>query len=471
MDRTRRPVWLGVLLLVGACSTAAAQEGAAQTDARPTSDAVQAQVPEIELFYAAGSIARRTDALRQIGDRWRDGYAGMLWDIAKFQPRDVRRPLLEFLETATGERLGQDLEAWHQWIWAQPYDPHPNYAEFKSVLYGQIDPGFEPFFPPGVPSLIRLDEIDWGGVPVNGIPPLEYPDVLQASDADYLDDDDIVFGIAMGGEARAYPKRILAWHEMALDRLGGTELTIVYCTLCGTVIPYESVVDGRHIRFGTSGLLYRSNKLMFDHETSSLWSTFEGRPVVGALVDSGLELRARAVVTTTWEEWRARHPETTVLSLETGHSRDYAEGAAYRDYFSHDRLMFQVPGEDGRLSNKDEVLVMRLPDSSTGASQPLAIAERLLRRNRVYHVETAGARLVVVTSREGANRVFEAGDARFTRVVDPDSVVDADGRTWRVTEDALVLAEDSDLTLARVPAQRAFWFGWHAQFPDTLLIK
>ena len=156
-------------------------------------------------------------------------------------------------------------------------------------------------------SEIRLDEIDWGGVVVNGIPPLEYPQTLPAAAADYLDDDHVVFGIAVNGAARAYPKRILAWHEMALDRLGGLELTIVYCTLCGTVIPYESVVDGQHIRIGTSGFLYRSNKLMFDHDTRSLWNTFEGVPVVGPLVGSGLRLRHRAVVTTTWGEWAA-HP-------------------------------------------------------------------------------------------------------------------------------------------------------------------
>lgn len=471
MSRSRGLVWLGAVLLVGACGIAAAQDSGPQTEDRRASDAVQSQVPDVELFYAAGSVARRADAFRQIGEQWRDGFAGMLWDIAKFQTRDVRRPLLEFLEDVTGERLGQDLEAWHQWIWAQPYDPHPDYAEFKGVLYGLIDPGFEAFFPAGAPSLIRLDEIDWGGVPVNGIPPLEYPAVLPAPDADYLDDDDIVFGIAMGGEARAYPKRILAWHEMALDSVGGTELTIVYCTLCGTVIPYESVVDGRHIRFGTSGLLYRSNKLMFDHETSSLWSTFEGRPVVGTLVDSGLELRARSVVTTTWEEWRTRHPDTTVLSLETGYTRDYAEGAAYRDYFSDDRLMFHVPGEDDRLDNKDEVLVMRLADPVTGASQPMAIAADFLRRNRVYHTDAGGPHLVVVTSPEGANRVFDVGDARFTRVDDPDAVVDAEDRRWDITEEALVLADDPGVRLPRVPAQRAFWFGWHAQFPDTLLIK
>ena len=93
-------------------------------------------------------------------------------------------------------------------------------------------------------SAIRLDEINWGGVRINGIPPMEHPALLNAEEADYLDDDNIVFGLAINGEARAYPKRILAWYEMAIDMVGGVEMTIVYCTLCGTVIPYESVVDG-----------------------------------------------------------------------------------------------------------------------------------------------------------------------------------------------------------------------------------
>ena len=84
---------------------------------------------------------------------------------------------------------------------------------------------------------------------------------------------------------------------MAIDRVGGLELTIVYCTLCGTVIPYESIVDGQHIRFGTSGLLYRSNKVMFDQGTKSLWNTFEGVPVIGSLVGSGLQLTRRSMVT------------------------------------------------------------------------------------------------------------------------------------------------------------------------------
>ena len=148
------------------------------------------------------------------------------------------------------------------------------------------------------------------------------------------------------------------------------------------MIPYESVLGGQHIKFGTSGLLYRSNKLMFDHGTKSLWNTFEGVPVVGALAGSGLRLTHRAVVTTTWGEWRRMHPETTVLTLATGHERDYREGAAYRDYFATDELMFDVPElddhPDGELDNKDEVLTLLLEDAA-GEGQPLAIAAEFSR--------------------------------------------------------------------------------------------
>ena len=434
--------------------------------------------PDIQLFLDAGAQdgARAGNALREIGARWRDGYAGIVWDVAW-----LRRPptqgfiqfftLIDFLQQQTGQQFGPDLARWHEWIWAQPYDPHPDYGFFKGQWYSQIDSRFAAFFPRGVTSHIRLDEIEWGGVGVNGIPPLEYPPRIAAGAADYLADDHVVFGIALGGEARAYPKRILAWHEMALDRIGGLELTIVYCTLCGTVIPFESEADGRHLTFGTSGLLYRSNKLMFDHETQSLWNTFEGVPVVGALAGSGLRLTPHAVVTTTWGEWRRRHPATTVLSLDTGHRRNYAEGAAYRTYFGSDELMFRVSNVDDRLPNKEEVLVLRLADPARPDDpRPLAVSARFLARNRVFRHAFAGRNLVVVTSEQGANRVYDAGDVRFARLLDDRRVADETGRAWQVTEAALVLDGDPGVQRARVPAQRAFWFGWYAQFPDTELI-
>ena len=468
MQKTVTLALCGTLLVLGATAGPSSAQQAGQDDH-----------PDIGSFYQATAQdgSRGADALRQIGARWRVGYAGIIWDLANA----VRPPgpqlfqffrLVDFLQQQTGQQYGADLAGWHKWIWDQPYDPHPDYALFKGWLYGQIDRRFEEFFPRGVASLIRLDQIVWGGVAVNGIPPLEYPPRLDAAAADYLSDDDIVFGIALEGEARAYPKRILAWHEMALDSLGGVELTIVYCTLCGTVIPFESVVDGRHLTFGTSGLLYRSNKLMFDHETRSLWNTFEGVPVVGSLAGSDRRLTSHAVVTTTWGEWRSKHPATTVLSLDTGHRRDYSEGAAYRGYFSTDELMFQVSSTDTRLKNKDEVLVMLLDDPSlVGRRRPLAIAASFLQRNRVFHRTFAGRNLAVVTSAHGANRVYDAQDVRFVRHLDEQRVVDQMGRAWRITEDALALDGDPSVRRVRVPAQRAFWFGWYAQFPDTELVE
>jgi len=462
--------------------------------------------PDIRLFFQAahedGDVA--DPALEQIRARWRNGYAGIIWDIARFMrppSRPALRPpnlggdptrpgagnrlqwtepehpstrvwrrLMRFLERQTGQRFRGDILRAHQWIWDQPYDPHPDYAFFKGQWYAQLDPGFADFFPRRAFSTIRLDEIDWGGVDVNGIPPLEYPEHVAADEADYLEDDHVVFGVAAGGETRAYPKRILAWHEMALDRLGGVELTIVYCTLCGTVIPYESVVEGAHIRFGTSGLLYRSNKLMFDHGTRSLWNTFEGVPVVGALVGAGLRLTHRSVVTTTWGEWRRMHPETTVLSLDTGHERDYGEGVAYRAYFATDDLMFDVPERDDRLDNKDEVLVMLLEDAR-GERRPLAIAAEFLEDNRLHLEVHAGRRLLVVTSREGANRVYDPGSTTFERLVGDLVVLDAEGGRWQVTEEALVSTSDPARRAPRVAAQRAFWFGWRSQFPATRLVR
>ena len=479
---------------------------ASATDSTAAQQPAPVSHPDIQLFFTA--LADDDDqaeaALDRIAESWRDGYAGIIWDLVRFmrrprrprfQPLDFRDPadpnrpppsaslqapehpttklwrrLMEFLEDRTDQRFRGDRARMHQWIWEQPYDPHPDYAAFKGAWYGQIDPRFREFFREGDTATIRLDEIDWGGVPPNGIPPLEYPQHLAAADADYLKDDHIVFGIAVNGETRAYPKRILAWHEMALDTLGGVELTIVYCTLCGTVIPYDSVVDGRHITFGTSGLLYRSNKLMFDEETNSLWNTFEGVPVVGSLVGSGVRLRHRSVVTTTWGEWRRMHPETTVLSLETGHERDYSEGAAYRDYFSTDRLMFEVSHRDERLDNKDEVVVMLLEDDR-GTRHPLAIAVEFLRDNRLYHTEHAGRHLVILTTEDGANRVYDAMDVRLVRLLADDRGADASGGIWSVAEDALIAQAETSQRLPRVAAQRAFWFGWYAQFPETELIK
>jgi Protein of unknown function (DUF3179) len=462
------------------------------------------QAPDLQLFFQAASRDEKeaSAAMQQLAASWRDDYAAMIVDMARLMRPSSRGPeilheavpppdevepggaptptpgllsplgapaspararLTRFLQKETGRRFGDDLWAWREWIWSRPYEPHPGYLAFKGALYGQIDPHMAEFFKPGTRTIVRLDEVDWGGVLVNGIPPLGRPEAISAEQARYLDDGNVVFGIVVNGEARAYPKRILAWHELARDRVGGVELTIVYCTLCGTVIPYESEVGGVARTFGTSGLLYRSNKLMFDRESMSLWSTLEGRPVIGALAGEDLQLRAHPVVTTTWGEWRTAHPRTTVLSLDTGIKRDYSEGAAYRDYFSTDALMFRVSRTDKRLKNKAEVLIMKLRGED-GVTRPVAIAAEFLKKNPLYAFESGGRRFVVLTTSKGANRVYEAGAARLTKWNGRDAVEDETGRTLRVDEDAI--GEHR-----RVAAQRAFWFAWYAQFPETILIK
>ena len=472
--------------------------------------------PELRVFVDATSQDERKAeaALAALAESWRDGYACVLLDLARFmQPRQearmeggpgpssggglasqggpslappppvhpttkVRERLLRFLEEQTGQDYGEDLRAWRRWTWRLPYDPHPDYAAFKAALYANVDRQMARFFPAGGEAHIRLDEIDWGGVPINGIPPLDHPKHIPADRADYLADKHVVFGLEVGGEARAYPKRILAWHEMARDQLGGTELTIVYCTLCGTVIPYGAEAGGGHYTLGTSGLLYRSNKLMFDHETMSLWSTIEGRPVVGPLAEryDELELEAYPVVTTTWREWKALHPDTTVLSLDTGYDRDYSEGAAYRSYFRTDKLMFDVPKLDKRLKNKEEVLALRLRPTGTGDESPLqalALSAKFLKKkeNRVLHRSLAGHELVIVTSPDGANRVYESGETRFVKQEKDGRLRDASGGAWRLTETALEPEADGASPRPRVPAKRVFWFAWQAMFPDTELVK
>lgn len=394
---------------------------------------------DLALFFQLLSLNRQEAdaALVEVRRTWQPGYVPMLAELlqlfavasgSRIGLEATRAPIVSLLAEKTGQTLGDEPSQWSRWNWTRPYAPHPKYGEFKGLLYRNLDRRMGEFFPPEVDSRIRLDQVQWGGVMVNGIPPLVNPAMMAAKDAAYLKDSNVVFGVAREGEARAYPKRILAWHEMALDHIGSVDLTLVYCTLCGTVIPYRSETGGRKFTFGTSGLLYESSKLMFDEETKSLWSTLQGQPVIGKLARSGLQLEFEPVVTTTWGEWRGEHPETMVLSTDTGHRRDYSEGAAYRAYFATDELMFDVSHRDTRLKNKEEILAIRL-----AGRKPLAIPVRLLPRKGEFKVVHEGTEIVIHTSKQGANRAYLNG--------------------------------------RQIPAHRAFWFGWITQYPDTVLLS
>ena len=364
---------------------------------------------------------------------------------------------------------GATREDAYRAAWSEPMNVPDGYAMIKAAAYRGLDPRFVQYFEETDDALIRLDEIRWGGVERDGIPPLKNPDSTAADmpEAAYLADSDVVFGVHLGGEAIAYPKRILGWHEMVKDTVGGTEICGVYCTLCGSMIVYLPDHAGVHHELGTSGFLYRSNKLMYDHATKSLWSTLRGKPVVGPLVKANppIELRTHPCVTTTWGEWRRRHPGTRVPTLNTDHLRDYSEGAAYRDYFATDDLMFSVPTTDDRLRNKQDVLILR---SQTNPDRTVAVSTALLSERPVLHHTLGDQELIILTDQSGASRVFEAGDPRIDSYDGKETAADSAGRQWTLSETALT---SEGQTRPRYPAHRAFWFGWSAAYPDTELVK
>ena len=427
-------------------------------------------LPKIENFVllaVSNDQKQLQAALNEISKNWQDSYTPMVLEALTF----VRDPghygqLLKLLRSQTSKDFGYDPNTWYEWLWSLDYKPHPNYADFKSTLYGLIDEPFAGYFSNDRQSIIRLDEVRWGGVKQDGIPPLRYPEMISANDATYLEDSNVIFGIEINGDVRAYPKRILAWHEMFVDKIGGHSIAGVYCTLCGTVIIYDTIVDGQNHQVGTSGFLYRSNKLMYDKATQSLWNTFQGQPVIGPLTGKGIKLPHRYVVTTTWGEWKKRHPDSKVLSLNTGHQRNYDEGIAYQQYFSTDDLMFTVPKLDKRLNNKSEILGLLFSQSP---DKPLAIDINFLATNPIYHDNIEGTEFVALTDRSGAVRVYESKGLTFQQWNQDQTVIDEENITWTLSESKL--ESENGKTLRRLPANRAFWFGWFSAFPHTRLIK
>ncbi len=429
-------------------------------------------------------------AINRIRSNWHPGDTVMLIELSPFIEHFFQGYVRKTIEEATGKKFGDDQEASYKWVWSQRDLIHPRYPEFKALLYKQVDDRFATFFSPDHESLIPFNEVRWGGVQLDGIPPLNNPTTGTATDTTFLSDNDVVFGIEVGGEARAYPQQILAWHELVNDEVGGVPISGVYCTLCGSMIVYRSMLGGSLHTFGTSGFLFRSNKLMYDKETFSMWSALDGTPVVGPLVGKDIRLDREAVVTTTWGQWKKLHPATSVMTRRTGHRRDYREGTAYRDYYATDELMFSVPTTDTRLKNKAEVFVVDRVENDADSS-PVAYSVDFLMKNPVYLAGSSVTPVVVLTDSTGANRAYQSQGVTFTRLEGDTIAIDHQGRSWTVTERKLTLNQPSLDTnpaiaettssdaakqtataneLDRLPAHRAFWFGWHAAHPDTQLV-
>ena len=154
---------------------------------------------------------------------WKPEFIPQLLDIMSVPRRDyIVQKIITLLTDKTGQDFGPRLNNWYFWWWNQPETALPSYGNFKADLYEQIDPRFAGYFRERQPSArIRLDEVRWGGVRQDGIPPLRNPEMISAAQATYLENGNIIFGLEINGDARAYPKRILAWHEMFTDTIGG----------------------------------------------------------------------------------------------------------------------------------------------------------------------------------------------------------------------------------------------------------
>ncbi len=272
---------------------------------------------------------------------------------------------------------------------------------------------------------IPVDQIVRGGPPKDGIPALLAPRFEDARSASrWLEDDDVVIGISRGDESKAYPLRILLWHEAVNDTIAGVPVLVTYCPLCASALVFERPGRPKTLTFGVSGLLYMSNVLFYDHRTQSLWSQLGMVAVSGPMAGSRLALFPS--VRATWKRWRELHPETVVLSRRTGtgYVRDYSLDP-YRAYHRSETLLFPVARRDGRLPPKEKVLVVKVGD--TYRAYPF----RALEAARSPIKDAVGGVDVVIT--------FDEGHLVSARRRDGRSV------------DSFV----------------AYWFAWYAFRPDT----
>lgn len=310
----------------------------------------------------------------------------------------------------------------------------PDYLDYKRSVYTMIVPEWEQLFTPGD---IDWRHVSWGGVriddrafdttddPCNCIPAADNPEVSSVADATWLKDEDIVFGIAVNGEYRAYPRRIMEVREMVNDTLGGRDLGIPYCTLCGSAQAYftDEVPEGvERPVLRTSGLLIRSNKVMYDLNTYSVLDTFRGMAVTGPLAEKNVVLKQAGVVTTSWGQWKKAYPETTVLNESLAMGRDFD----FRNNRDANGPIFPIGDVDPRLPVQEDIIGVITEDGEPIAFHRTSALDALLEGEEISY---ANVHLVV-----------DGGGVK---------AVDKDG---------------NDLG-----GHQAFWFAWSQFHPETKL--
>lgn len=273
-------------------------------------------------------------------------------------------------------------------------------------------------------SLISKEEILSGGPPRDGIPAILNPKFENADKVKWLKDNDLVTGIDSNGIQKSYPLRILVWHEAVNDQVNGVPILVSYCPLCGSTLVFNRGFGGKTLTFGISGLLYQSDVLFYDHQTESLWSQLEMKAVTGEMIGTKFEIFPSVMAT--WKEWKTEHPETLVLSRDTGFSRDY-RWDPYSGYEDSASIMFPIKHKNNRFHPKEKVLVVISGD----VAKAYPFSE--LKKVKTPLKDKVGNRDIVISFKDG--NYVEAKDKSGNRV---ESFV-------------------------------SFWFAWYTFKPDTLV--
>jgi hypothetical protein len=276
-------------------------------------------------------------------------------------------------------------------------------------------------------ATVPVAEILPDGPPRDGIPAIDRPQFVNASEVDFLRDEDRVLSVKINNETRAYPLRILVWHEIVNDQIGDRAIAVTYCPLAGTGMVFDRRVNGRNVSFGVSGLLYQSDLVMYDRETESLWPQVAMKAVSGAQAGAGLHWLPSE--NTTWHVWRTAHRDGKVLSTQTGYSRDY-RGEAYRSYERSNETMFPVKWIRLELSKKSWVIGMIINDQAKAYA-----LDDLEKEQRVQD--------------NVANTQIELAYNRATRSAE---IVDKQNGQ-------------------PIPFTIAYWFAWQAFYPNTELYR
>ena len=331
----------------------------------------------------------------------------------------------------------------------------------------------------GLPDpTVDLAEIVSGGQPPDGIPALDAPRFQRTADVRWVDDTEQVLVVEVGGEARAYPIQVLTHHEIVNDTVGGVPVAVTYCPLCGSGVAFDRRVDGRVLSFGTSGMLYLSDLVMYDRQTESLWPQIRGAAVAGAL--TGTELTVLPASLVSWQQWREAHPDGWVLSRQTGFARVYGSNPYYRYDDKASLPLFLA----GPVDNRVEWLKQPVVGISSG-DDALAIDVEALRRDGVREVVVdgrdltvwwlAGARsslddVAVGEGREvGTTAVFEPVVAGRRLTFEPAGTAFRDvqtSSTWNVLGEA-VAGRLAGSRLQPVAHTSTFWFAWSSFHEGT----